>query len=256
MLKQLRRWWPAASVGVGAVILVVVGSFASTSNASSPPHDFGALPAQALPAQQHRSPTSDATDQASASLPSQSSDSAAPPVQSPTPAPTAVRSSGGSRRTAPTPAVNAVGDPVTLGIPSQNVQAPVDVIWATQGNLLPPTDPSRVGWWRASALPGTATGTTVLVGHVDSAQFGPGALFTATKLLSGDTLTIRSAAATIAYRVTARRTLDKTLGLPTSLFASDGPSTLVVITCGGPFNTETRHYRDNVIITATQIAIR
>jgi hypothetical protein len=33
-------------------------------------------------------------------------------------------------------------------------------------------------------------------------------------------------------------------------FARDGAVRLTLITCGGPFDQDTRHYRDNVVVTA------
>ncbi len=39
--------------------------------------------------------------------------------------------------------------------------------------------------------------------------------------------------------------------LPTSdLFAREGAPALVIITCGGPFDSATGHYRDNVVAIA------
>jgi hypothetical protein len=37
-------------------------------------------------------------------------------------------------------------------------------------------------------------------------------------------------------------------------FARDGPPRLALVTCGGPFDERTRHYRDNVVITAEPAA--
>ena len=34
--------------------------------------------------------------------------------------------------------------------------------------------------------------------------------------------------------------------LPTSIYTRTGPARLVLVTCGGPFNAKTGHYRDNV----------
>ena len=42
------------------------------------------------------------------------------------------------------------------------------------------------------------------------------------------------------------------VGLPRSIFAVDGPRQLALVTCGGPVISDgaTRHYRDNVVLTA------
>jgi hypothetical protein len=36
-------------------------------------------------------------------------------------------------------------------------------------------------------------------------------------------------------------------------FARDGRVRLTLITCGGPFDRRTRHYRDNVVVTAEPV---
>ena len=51
------------------------------------------------------------------------------------------------------------------------------------------------------------------------------------------------------YRVTSVRRVRKQ-GLPSSIYSRSGPARLVLVTCGGPFDTKTGHYRDNVVVTA------
>jgi hypothetical protein len=38
--------------------------------------------------------------------------------------------------------------------------------------------------------------------------------------------------------------------LPTDIWSQTGKEHLVLVTCGGPFDQATRHYRDNVVVTA------
>lgn len=53
------------------------------------------------------------------------------------------------------------------------------------------------------------------------------------------------------WKVAAIRQVRKT-GLPRDLLTLNGPARLVVVTCGGPFNRRTGHYRDNLIVYAVQ----
>ena len=42
--------------------------------------------------------------------------------------------------------------------------------------------------------------------------------------------------------------------LPTErIWTHTGPETLVLITCGGSFNPQIRHYRDNIVVYAVPI---
>jgi len=37
------------------------------------------------------------------------------------------------------------------------------------------------------------------------------------------------------------------------LFRTDGPPMLTLVTCGGPFDSATHHYRDNIVVSAAPI---
>jgi hypothetical protein len=162
---------------------------------------------------------------------------------------------GDARRAAPVPSVNppaAAGTvPVSLTLPARGITAPVvPVATGPDGALVVPDPPTTVGWWAPGALAGASTGTTVLVGHVDSAGAGLGTFAVLRDLAVGDRIVLRGAdGGAPAYRVTARRRLGKA-ALPADLFAADGPPRLVLITCGGRFDRTTRHYTDNVIVYA------
>jgi len=54
---------------------------------------------------------------------------------------------------------------------------------------------------------------------------------------------------TFRYRVTATREMRKA-DLPTDIWSQTGPARLVLVTCGGPFDQATSHYRDNIVVTA------
>jgi hypothetical protein len=52
------------------------------------------------------------------------------------------------------------------------------------------------------------------------------------------------------FEVVARERYAKTAIPLEKYFARDGAVRLTLITCGGPFDPGTRHYRDNVVVTA------
>jgi LPXTG-site transpeptidase (sortase) family protein len=124
---------------------------------------------------------------------------------------------------------------------------PVDV--SRSGALDVPNDPRTLGWWTGSQPLTSSHGSTVIVGHVDSAARGRGALFDLEKASPGDLVKVSGARRTFSYRVIARRVYVKA-DLPESVFAADGPPYLVLITCGGPFDQRSHHYRDNVVVYA------
>jgi hypothetical protein len=117
------------------------------------------------------------------------------------------------------------------------------------GALGIPADIKRVGWWRDGAQPGDRRGTVLLAGHVDSRKRGAGALYALKSARPGDVVTLQAGARTYRYRVTRVASMRKS-ALPKSIYTRSGPRRLVIVTCGGPFDPRTRHYRDNVVVTA------
>jgi LPXTG-site transpeptidase (sortase) family protein len=124
---------------------------------------------------------------------------------------------------------------------------PVEV--GRSGALDVPSDPRTLGWWNGSHPLGGSHGSAVIVGHVDSAALGRGVFFDLEKASPGDTVRVFAGDKSLSYSVIARRVYVKS-ALPGDLFAAGGPPYLVLITCGGPFDERTRHYRDNVVVYA------
>jgi hypothetical protein len=142
--------------------------------------------------------------------------------------------------------------PVRVIIPSLGIAAPISpsAIDVTRGVLGIPTDIHRVGWWRDGSTPVNRRGAILLAGHRDSARAGAGAFFKLAAARPGELIQLATArGAGFTYRVASVRVYPKA-GLPATIYATDGPPRLVLVTCGGPFNATTGHYRDNVVVTA------
>ena len=141
--------------------------------------------------------------------------------------------------------------PTELYVAGLRIDAPVVQVLSDQRTLTPPDDPSHVGWWIASAPAGSASGSIVIVGHIDSAASGPGALFNLDRIKAGQTIALSNASTTTRYRATSLQYYRKSEGLPATLFNPSGPARLVLITCGGTFDAAKRSYRSNVVVIAT-----
>ena len=147
----------------------------------------------------------------------------------------------------------ASATPTEVQIPSLGVDAQVDPITIdlALGQLGVPSDIHRTGWWRDGAAPGDAHGTVLIAGHVDSAAAGAGAFFPLPKAAPGALITVTTrSGATVRYRVTRVQRVLKA-NLPDTVFDSSGPARLALVTCGGPFDSQTGHYLDNIIVWAT-----
>jgi sortase (surface protein transpeptidase) len=144
-------------------------------------------------------------------------------------------------------------DPFHLTIDRIGVDAPVVAVGVEPGTnemQIPGLD--DVGWYQYGSLPGDATGTAVLVGHVDG-DGRPGVFANLRDLVPGDTFAVTLPDGTArAFAVTGLQQFDKQ-ALPSDLFARGGPPRLALITCGGPFDPATGHYVDNVVVVAAAL---
>lgn len=151
------------------------------------------------------------------------------------------------------PAVPAVVPPIRLRIPSIRLDAtvrPVGVDPAT-GELDVPPSVDTVGWYRFGPDLRAPAGSVLVAGHVDSATQGPGAFFALRDVAAGARVTVTGAdGGTRVFTVVAREVFAKTSVPLDRLFGRDGRLRLTLVTCGGAFDAATRHYRDNVVLTA------
>jgi sortase family protein len=231
--RSLRNRWPAAALVAG--LLLAGGAAAAGYAAVRPPnHNFGTVPPAAY------APVQPPAHFAGHGQPS--------------------RPAGQPSRPAGQPSDSGVGAivslavPVRLRIPAIGVSAsiiPVGV--ATTGELGIPDDPRVVGWWAGGAAPGQPTGAVVLVGHIDSAASGPGALFRLAGLRPGAVVDLTAGGRTWRYTVQALRAYPKA-NLPTGVvFGQRVTPRLVIVSCGGPFDSTTGHYLDNIVAYAVPV---
>ena len=143
--------------------------------------------------------------------------------------------------------------PTEVRVPSLDVRsALVDLDVGPDGALAPPVDPDVAGWYVRGSVPGLP-GPTVIAGHVDS-RSGPAVFYRLDELTAGDRVEVtRSDGQVFAYRVATVETHPKD-AFPTARVYGPTPGPeLRLITCGGEFDRGSRHYRDNVIVTAIPV---
>ena len=154
---------------------------------------------------------------------------------------------------APPPAEPAAwrpGAPRTVAIPGLGVRAAVQPIHAVDGTLVPPSDPTQLGWWADGARPGDRRGSVLITGHTVST--GGGALDELEDLEPGDAVTVRSSRDTVNYLVRRVAIHDKGVVAEQAerLFSQEVAGRLVLITCEDWDGTT---YRSNVVVTAAPV---
>ncbi|WP_104523352.1 class F sortase [Blastococcus atacamensis] len=172
------------------------------------------------------------------------------------------------------------GVPVGLEIPFASSNHPDGVTASVsadplteRGDLFVPEDPRTLSWASDDAAPGSSRGTAILVGHVNYVVDGElvrGALSDLAEYAVehiGQTFTVQLAdGRRLDYRITggerhdkdalaARPELRQMLYDQTNAFGpAPGTGRLVLVSCGGAFDTRTGNYEDNVFVFALPVA--
>lgn len=187
------------------------------------------------------------------SAPAPTSASAAPAPGAATPPPPTPPVVPMAPATPPPPDEDSRTAPVRVAVPARSIDVPVDPVGvAGDGQMEIPPLAERGGWYRFGADPGDAAGTTVVAAHVDSvASAGTGPFVRLVDVVPGDEVQVGLAdGSTRVYVVDAVTRFPKTEARWPDVFTRDGPPRLALVTCGGTFDRDTRHYRDNVLVTA------
>lgn len=188
-----------------------------------------------------------AADQPAAGDAARSTSRAAAPATGPAPATRSRPPAGG-----PAPLPAAVR-PTTVTIPAIRVRsALVPLGLDRRGELEPPADYQRAGWYVDGPTPGEP-GPAVIAGHVDS-RAGPAVFYRLRDLRAGDRVTVgRSDGRAARFRVTEVHRYPKN-GFPTQRVYGPTPDrALRLITCGGEFDASRSSYRDNVVVYAVAV---
>ncbi|HEY2176879.1 MAG TPA: class F sortase [Mycobacteriales bacterium] len=113
---------------------------------------------------------------------------------------------------------------------------------------------SRAGWYRYSPTPGQL-GPAVILGHIDSAKYGPGIFFKLGALQPGETVTVTRADRTAAvFRIDRVAEYPKNHFPTLQVYGNIDHAGLRLITCGGSFDFSTHSYDDNIVVYASLIS--
>lgn len=235
-MNRRRRWLPV-TLPLGVALSAALAAGLVTYATASPRSDTAGRPA---------------ADAAAASQPA--------PPRIATPAPAGVLVETPSERIRPdapltggTARVPAGLEPTRLTIPRIGVDTGlVRLGLAADGTAEVPTSAAVAGWYIGGPAPGQV-GPAVLAGHVDS-RTGPGVFFRLSALRSGDTFAVRRGdGRQVRFTVTAVERVAKA-AFPTARVYGPTPfAEIRLVTCGGRFDTEQRHYQDNVVVFGRQL---
>ena len=161
--------------------------------------------------------------------------------------------------TATHPTPTAVGSlPTRICIPAIGVNADIIQLGLNADRTVQVPMLSQVadaGWYKYSPEPGL-DGPTIILGHIDSAQYGKGVFFDLGRLKSDDLINVARADGSVAtFRIQRVAEYPKT-AFPTQTVYGDTPgATIRLITCGGRFDASTGSYLDNIVAYGDLVSV-
>jgi Sortase domain len=149
--------------------------------------------------------------------------------------------------------------PVSVAIPAIGVHARLLHLGSNaNGTMAVPsliTQSGKAAWYKYSATPGEI-GVSVIEGHVDS-YLGPAVFFRLGALRPGDHIDVRLAdGVTAIFRVTGVREYLKSRFPAKTIYGTTDRASLRLITCGGAFDSVTRHYLSSTVVYASLASSR
>jgi hypothetical protein len=148
--------------------------------------------------------------------------------------------------------------PISLSIPTIGVKsALLDLGLNQDGTVQVPslTDPdSKAGWYRNSPTPGSV-GPAIILGHIDSKQFGPGVFYELGTLKPGQEIDVTRQDRTVAvFRVDGVRSYPKNMFPTKDVYGNIDHAGLRLITCGGTFDPSKHSYESNIVAYASLVS--
>jgi hypothetical protein len=141
------------------------------------------------------------------------------------------------------PDIGVSSDLLQLGLnPDHTVQVP------------PLSRDSRAGWYRYSPTPGQL-GPSVILGHVDSAEYGPGIFFKLGALRPGNLVDVTRSDHTVGvFRIERVVSYPKDHFPTLEVYGNTDHAALRLITCGGKFDFGTHNYQSNIVAYASLVS--
>jgi hypothetical protein len=152
----------------------------------------------------------------------------------------------------PAPPTMPADGPTSVRIPAIAVNTSLEAIALDADGALTAPAYTDAGWYVDGTAPGDV-GPAVIAGHYDGVAQGSRSVFYRLgELRPGDTVDVRRGGTWITFVVDAVRTFPRS-GFPSALVYGPTPDAeLRLITCGGPYDTASASYVDNVVVFATE----
>lgn len=183
--------------------------------------------------------------------------------------PTATPSPTSTSRPPPTPAVDVPQvnadisanqsalniPPVRVRVGDLGIDMPVTPTGlAPDGSMGLDPDPAIAAWYQYGPSPSSEEGATVIAAHVDSLIYDLGPFAALANASAGQQVMVTTSdGLDHGYLIESVQLIDKVSVPWDQIFDRTGPARLILVTCGGEFDYDTRHYLGSLIVTATPV---
>ena len=153
-------------------------------------------------------------------------------------------------RTLTTTSLPATEVPARLRVAALGIDARVERVGLKSGAMSAPKSFDNVGWYEKGSMPGGA-GNAVFAGHVNNARTQSGVFENLSKIKLGDYVTVEGEdGKTLVYRVKEIAQYPWDQAPAPAIFATEGPSQLVLITCEGEWLHTERTFDKRLVVIA------
>lgn len=181
-------------------------------------------------------------------------DTSAPPVS---PAPSTSRAASTKPKATTRGPILPASTPVSVSVPSIGVSSALLQLGLNPDHTVqvpPLSRNSQAGWYDQSPTPGQL-GPAIILGHVDSAEYGAGVFFKLGAVRPGDTVTVTRADHTVAvFRVDSVASYPKDTFPTFKVYGNTDHAALRLITCGGKFDLSSHNYLNNIVVYASLVS--
>lgn len=147
-----------------------------------------------------------------------------------------------------------------LVIPVLCIHVKLSNIVVSGGELVIPSSNDTAGLWSQGASLTATRGTTLIAGHVDTEEWGPGAFLRLHEVQLGMGILVRDSDGTLStWQIVASKNIPRDTVRKTfyQLFPTTGQRLLSLVTCGGPLTRGADgriHYPYNVKVDAQRVS--
>jgi hypothetical protein len=142
----------------------------------------------------------------------------------------------------------ARSQPLTLSIPAIQLKVRLSELGLNPNHTVQvPSSFAVPGWYRLGPSPGQL-GSAVILGHVDS-YLGPAVFYRLRTLRPGDHVNVTLADGVVTHFVVRHVAMYLKAQFPNAMvYGPHGYRALQLVTCGGVFDAQTRHYLSNIVV--------